>query len=191
MRRTVSTVIPSFILLFALHTFAGLVSATVQEDIIFSSDDTGTGDIFVMSADGTNRDNLTNSTASDSAPFPSLDGSKIVFVSDRDGNAEIYVMNADATGQVNLTNNSAVDATPAWSHDGSRISFYSKSGNRGHSNTEIYLMNADGTNQSRLTNYSSPDFAYGWKYGATWSPDDSQLAFRNDYLDRPLIRIST
>lgn len=70
-------------------------------------------DLFVMAADGTNQQNLTN-TPNSNEEFPAFtpDGSKVGFMTDRDGNWEVYLMNADGTNPVNVTNNPARDVGP-------------------------------------------------------------------------------
>ena len=83
--------------------------------IAFSSyPDGGSGEIYVMNADGSNQTRLTNNSAWDVEPCFSPDGTKIAFVSDRDGNSEIYVMNAAGSNQTNITNNPALDRSPSW-----------------------------------------------------------------------------
>ena len=93
-----------------------------QSKIAFMSSRDGDFDIYVMNADGSEQNNLTNNPARDSSPAWSPDGKKIVFPSDRDGNYEIYVMDADGSGQKRLTNNSAYDGAPTWSPDGKKDS---------------------------------------------------------------------
>ena len=84
--------------------------------ILFDSYRDGNDEIYVMNADGSSQENLTNNPASDVSPAWSPDGAKIAFHSDRGGNYQIYVMNADGSGETNLTNNnSGFDGYPAWS----------------------------------------------------------------------------
>ena len=101
---------------------------------------------------------ITNSTANDTFPAWSPDGTKIAFQSDRDGNTNIYVMNTDGTGQVSLTNSPANDSSSTWSPDGTKIAFQSDR----DGNSEIYVMNFDGSGQSRLTNNAATDGDPAW-----------------------------
>ncbi|MFC1562342.1 TolB family protein, partial [candidate division KSB1 bacterium] len=81
----------------------------------FRSNRDGSGEIFVMNADGSNQTNLTNNSDYDGNPSWSPDGSKIAFDSDRNGKWEIYIMNSDGTNQTRLTNNPSENGFPAWS----------------------------------------------------------------------------
>jgi Tol biopolymer transport system component len=83
--------------------------------IAFFSDRDENGEIYVMNADGSNQQCLTNHPAGDSIPSWSPDGSRIAFFSWRDGNSEIYVMDADGSNQQRLTSNTARDGEPSWS----------------------------------------------------------------------------
>ncbi len=164
--------------------------------IVFMSDRDGhphrvpgwfASEIYVMDADGSNPQNLTNHPSDDSSPSWSPDGKRIAFVSDRDRfldihgfpTSEIYVMDADGENQQNLTNNRAGDWSPEWSPDGKRIVFMSY--REGHfigdfedTTSEIYVMDADGGNEQRLTENRKND------EGPSWSPDGKRIAFSSD-----------
>ena len=72
--------------------------------IVFSSNETGTYDLYVADADGGNRTQLTfDRTGNETEPAPSPDGRYIVFVSDRTGERGLYRINRDGTGLVPLT----------------------------------------------------------------------------------------
>lgn len=123
--------------------------------------------IYVMNADGSNSTRLTNSSAGNTEPAVSPDGTKVVFTSTRDGNAEIYVMNIDGSNQTRLTNNGASDSMPSWSPDGTKIVFIS---NR-NSFPEVFTMNADGTTPKQVTNIQLN------VWYPSWSPDGSRILF--------------
>lgn len=146
--------------------------------IVFASDRSGDGEIYVMDADGTDVLRLTHRDGYDADPAWSPDGSKIAFCTDRDGNQEIYVMDVDGSNPRNLSNHPASDcATPSWSPDGKKLTFVStRDGdwkNRPEDNYEIYVMNADGSGQTRLTH--SP--GYDLSTGQAWTPDGEQIIF--------------
>jgi Tol biopolymer transport system component len=142
--------------------------------IIFNGydDDGGSSlrDIFVMDADGTNLNQLTNnSSAVDLNQVWSPNGDRIAFTSGRDGDAEIYTMKPDGSDVQQLTNNSYPDATPAWSPDGSKIAYASSP----NEYADIYVMDADGSNKTKITdNPETDEFP-------SWSPDGSEIVFES------------
>jgi hypothetical protein len=68
--------------------------------------------IWVMNADGTNRDQQTFSN--DTWPSWKAGGEKIAFKSIRDGDAEIYTMDPNGMNETNITNNLVGDDVPDW-----------------------------------------------------------------------------
>jgi len=132
-----------------------------QPRIAFVSHRTGSPQIWVMRADGTQQLQLT-SVGQNSSPSWPPDNSQIAFVSDRDGDLNVHVMSADGGNQTRMSS-SGDHATPMWSRDG-RLSYAS---NR-DGNWEIYV---DGR---RVTHTVTNNRLY------VWSPDGSQIVFEGE-----------
>ena len=156
--------------------------------IVFTSERDGhvidgvpTSEIYVMDADGSNPQNLTNHLHEDRDPSWSPDGKRIAFSATRDEHfendfgitEEIYVMDADGKNQQRLTENRKIDWDPSWSPDGQRIAF--SADRKGDlQNFEIYVMDANGKNLQKLTE----NRVYDWS--PSWSPDGERIAFMSE-----------
>ena len=143
----------------------GLAFSTNQ--IVFSFDakpDDHDIEIYVMDADGGNRENLTNHPAYDVDPDWSPDRTKIAFASNRNGGAlQIYVMDADGKNPIRLTDGPRSKWGPDWSPDGGKIAFWVKKWVN-----HIDVMDADGKNRVMLVDDASQP---------SWSPDGREIAF--------------
>lgn len=164
---------------------ADLTQLVGQGRILFVTDNDGDEEIFVMEADGTNRQRLTNNLADDFSPSWFPDGQHIVFASDRDGDSEIYVMAADGTNVVQLTNNDVSDYAPAISPDGEQIAFVSDRNGGWQVSSEIYVMRFDGSQLRRLTDNDSRDL------DPEWSADGSQILFAQEVQFNELYKVVT
>ena len=147
-----------------------------NEKIVFTTyfPATDNYDVFIMNADGSDKQNLTNSTYYEKHPQFSPDGSFIIFQAWRKGKMEIFFSNLLDGNIINLTRNTAShDIIPqgnAFSPDEQEIIFTSeRDGNR-----NIYIMNTDGTNQIQLTDHSSAD------YEPVYSPDGLSIIFTSE-----------
>ena len=121
-------------------------------------------EIYVMDADGGNRENLSNHPLHDEDPDWSPDGTKIAFVSNRNHSEyQIYVMDADGKNQIKLTDGPLEKRDPDWSPDGGKIAFTVRD-----RRSRIDVMDADGENRVVLENEASRP---------AWSPDGGQIAF--------------
>lgn len=106
-------------------------------------------DIWVMDADGSNKNRLTNNGATNWAPSWHPDGERIVFSSNMDDwredlqtfghNFEIYLINIDGTGLERITYNKVFDSFPMFSPDGNKIVFGSNRNPQKPRATDIFI----------------------------------------------------
>lgn len=126
-------------------------------------------DIYVMNADGSNVQRVTDSRAFESSPTFFPDGETIAFArySERAG-SDIFSKRLDETGATNLTNDPGLfEDSVAVSPDGQKIAY-----SRFARSSEIFVMNADGSDPENLTKTGRVD-----EFEADWSPDGTRLAF--------------
>jgi Tol biopolymer transport system component len=135
-----------------------------RSQIAFVSDRSGSDQIHLMNADGSNVVQLTAATRA-TAPYWSPDGTKIAFSGLESSQWDTWVINPDGTGLLNLTNHPAQDRRAEWSRDGTKLVFDSdRAGSR-----DIYVMNPDGSGVTRVTTQGGAN--------PTWSPDGTKIAF--------------
>ena len=77
-------------------------------------------DIFVITADGKELEQLTDGPGSSTSPVYSPDGTKIAYVSGGRGNSNIHIMDAHGNNPVNLTRTPGgiENEAPSWPHGG-------------------------------------------------------------------------
>ena len=115
--------------------------------------------IYVTSADGVNKREVTNYNGDEYDPVWSPTGDRLAFVANHTSNDEIWVMRADGSEARQLTNNNwEWDKHPTWSPDGSEIAFFSnRSGQR-----QIWVMGSDGSYQRNLSSNGYDDWDPVW-----------------------------
>jgi Tol biopolymer transport system component len=132
-------------------------------------------EIFVMKADGTDEQQLTDNRCENLQPAWSPDGKQIAFIhssifvkelypgkNEEISVLNIYLMNSDGSGQVRITNGLFDHTCPKWLPDGKHIIYTDWH--------DIWIMNADGAEPTELTNTSN----------ASWpsvSQDGKHIAF--------------
>jgi Tol biopolymer transport system component len=118
--------------------------------VAFTSDRSGTWEIWVSDPDGANSVQMTSMGAV-AAGYPhwSPDGKQIAFHSNVDGQWEVYVLPASGGKPRNVTNHPAVDDFPSFSRDGRWIYFSSsRSGDPGQT---IWKVPVSGGGAVQLT----------------------------------------
>jgi Tol biopolymer transport system component/pimeloyl-ACP methyl ester carboxylesterase len=127
--------------------------------------------ISVVTSNGTQQKQLTNTPKGNEWPAWSPDAKRLIFVSTRNGIAQLYVMNADGTGQTQVTTIPTGVGKGQWSPTGQQIAFTAAgSENR----DDIYVVKPDGTNLVRLTSNPANDSF------PVWSPNGNKIAFVSD-----------
>jgi len=157
---------------FILLLFVILYAQENEGKIAFYSERDGYAEIYVINADGSDLQRLTNNNANDRCPSWSSDGTKIAFSSDRTGNSDIYIMDSDGSNQTRLTFTPEKESQPEWSPDDSLIAFTRWSANS-WIDGDIYVMDPNGNNEQQLTFDPYNDAR------ANWYPDGSKLMFNS------------
>ena len=146
--------------------------AAQEPRIVFSNLAFDNFEIYVMDADGGNRENVSNHPVDDRDPDWSPDGTKIAFISNRNDDVyQVYVMDADGSNQIRLTDGPRRKQGPDWSPDGQQIAFtvhVHVDLEEGDDFPHIAVMDANGNNRERFENDA---------LGPSWSPDGGQIAF--------------
>lgn len=126
-------------------------------------------DIYVMNADGSNVQQVTDTRAYESSPSFFPDGQTIAFArySNRNG-ADIFTKKIGEAGATKLTDDPGFfEESVAVSPSGDRIAY-----TRYNRSSDIFVMDANGDNPENLTKTGRVD-----EFGADWSPDGTRLAF--------------
>jgi Tol biopolymer transport system component len=93
--------------------------------IVFTSERTGSADLWRVHPDGRGLERLTNDPAFDDQGALSPDGRTLAFVSTRGGAANIWLLDLATHALACLTKGSSGDFRPAWSPNGEWIAFSS------------------------------------------------------------------
>jgi Tol biopolymer transport system component len=150
--------------------------ATIK--LIFSrGDGIASENIFTMTADGRNVQQLTSGLGFDIGPIVSPDGSRIAISRSNDGigfwgSFHVYLLDATGGNARQLTQPpSALNYAQDWSPDGRQLALNSGFG-------AITLINADGSGRRLLVNnLNFPNSSFAGVYNPAWSPDGSTIVF--------------
>ncbi|PYS42977.1 MAG: translocation protein TolB, partial [Acidobacteria bacterium] len=129
-------------------------------EIAFTSDRSGSPQIYIMDAEGTNVRRLIEEGGHAVGPAWSSDGQRIAFAwqRSRTSNFDIYIYDLASGRNTQITTDAGDNEKPTWAPDGRHIAFESsRSGTR-----QIFSMILDGTKVRQLTNT-------GKNTGPAWS----------------------
>jgi len=125
------------------------ISWTARGEIVYSSSETGSSNIWMMQADGSGRKQLTFGDQPDIEPVASPDGRYIVFVGYRGGLPYLWRVGTDGTDLKRLTNGGQED-TPQITPDGQWVIYHSN-----EQRSALWKVSINGGNPVRLTNVLS------------------------------------
>jgi Tol biopolymer transport system component len=152
-------------------TFDVTCKEVLRNHFLFHSNRDGDYEVYAMSSDGSDLQNITNSGATgDGAPVLSNDGQKVAFVSDRSGVIGLYVMNVDGTNTQLVDTQISTTYHYSWAPDDSELVYSDPSSG----NEDIYRIKIDGSMKEPLTTNTAEDVF------PSWSPDGNTIVFSSD-----------
>jgi Tol biopolymer transport system component len=143
--------------------------------IAFVSDADGTRQIYLVNADGSEREQLTTSSVDlfqeSFGPAWSPNGKLIAYGhADETGASGVWVMRADGSDQHALIEDGFA---PAWSPDGTTIAFVRTNEDTG--NDELWLASASGKDAKKLCGSADAGFE-----SPAWTADGKQILYSRD-----------
>lgn len=132
-------------------------------------------ELFIMAADGTNVQRLTDNNVHDSNPSWSPDGTRIAFDSMRSGRFQVHVIDIatlHVTQLTGLEDGGKGAGAPDWSPDGTQI-VYEQFIDGGKN---VYVMSANGEDQRPLLPDPKPDLGF-MRFFPRWSADGERIQF--------------
>lgn len=149
-----------------------------RAELAFVSSRTGVPQVYIMSADGENVQQITNERDGACQPDWSPDGEKIVYVTPCRQKQDIYqgsslfIIDIATRERTALPASPGGDFEPAWSPDGKRIAFTTLRDNY----MEIYYINLENSQFTRMTRAQSI-VAASYARQAAWNPYGTQIAY--------------
>ncbi len=162
-----------------VERFTGRRGVSSTEIAYVSDNGRKNKEIWVMSADGTNKRRVTNNGSINLFPSWSPDGKTLAYTSFKGGLSELYLLYRGTKPGVKLIQTRDEKFRGVWSpQDGTLAVVVARQGN-----TDIFTVRSDGTNPQRITDSRAIESS------PTWSPDGRKLAFVSDRTGSPQIWI--
>ncbi|MBD3271410.1 MAG: hypothetical protein GF384_02585 [Elusimicrobia bacterium] len=150
-----------------------------QTKIAFSSDATGSKEIYVCDYDGHNIKRLTNAESISLFPRWSPDGQTIIYTSYKDRNPDLFIMNADGSSDRPLSMRQGLNTAARWSPDGRYIALTMSV----QEDPNIFLIDPTGQLVRRLTR------ARGAEVAPSFSPNGQHVVFTADRPGYPQLYV--
>jgi serine/threonine protein kinase len=93
------------------------------ERIAFATERLGRPQVYMMTLDGSEVENVSNNTFRELQPFWSSQGTALLFVSYRNGFAQVWLSSDKGENQQRFGRGDLADSHPVWSHDGQLVVF--------------------------------------------------------------------
>ncbi|GIW40399.1 MAG: protein TolB [Candidatus Binatia bacterium] len=136
-------------------------------------------DLFVMSPDGGDILQVTETRSIAVAPAWSPDGHRLAYTSYKYGNPDLYLIDFVTGRESRLSSGPGLHLGAEWSPDGQWIAVALER----EGNSEIVLLDSKGRFVRRLTDH------WGIDVSPTWSPDSSRIAFCSNRAGTPQIYV--
>ena len=149
--------------------------------IAYADGGSETRDIWIMNADGTDRQQLTQNFLS-YGPAWSPTGGRIAFSSSHEGEEHIYLINPDGTSQQKLLHNApgvVREYAASWSADGTKVIFLGQKVVNGSTRYDYYAADANNTGATTQLTFFNALFEHA---PAAASPDGAKIVieYAND-----------
>src|SRR5271155_605595 len=137
------------------------------EQIVASIERDGITNLYLLTRDGEEIRQLTDTTGINVSPAISPDGATLAFTSDRSGTPQIYIVSLAGGDPKRITYSGDYNTTPAFSPKGDKLAYQSRVNGR----FDLWTIAVGGGDPVQLTDGN------GSNEYPSWSPDGRYLAF--------------